>query len=99
MNGGFSVDLAGLDVHAQEVDKLAERMRLAAAAGRPLGLAAYGVVGQIFALAAMDATDIGSASVGRVATTAQQIGDGVRATRDAYRDVEDSAAATFRGLR
>lgn len=93
---GFEVDDAVLARHAQQVDALSGRMRDAAGAGRPLDLAAYGIVGQVFALAAVDATAAGSASVAELAELTREFGDGVRAVREDYLRVDRDNAATFR---
>ena len=92
---GFLVDDAMLASHAGEVDRLAERMRLAAQAGAPLGLHAYGLVGQVVAAAADAATQVASQSVARLADAAQGHGDGVRATVRGYLAAEQGAATTF----
>jgi hypothetical protein len=96
---GFQVDGAALHAHAGQVDGLAARMRTVAAAARPLDLAAYGLVGQVFARAASAAAQAGSAVVGDLAEQAAAIADGVRATCAAYRDVEHQNVAGFGGGR
>lgn len=92
---GFRVDDAALGRHAAEIDELTARMRTAARAGAPLGLGAYGLVGQLFAAAAVEATATTSRSVARLADSAHGLGDGVRATLRGYLDAERRAASTF----
>lgn len=92
---GFRIDDTALGAHAGEVDRLAERMRMASRAGAPLGLHAYGLVGQVFAVAAGAATRTASRSVARLAAGAQCHGDGVRATVRGYLDAERGAAGRF----
>jgi hypothetical protein len=96
---GFRVDAAALHAHAAQVDELAARMRTVAAAARPLDLRAYGLVGQVFALAASDAAQAGSAVVGGLAEQAAVMAEGVRATSAAYRDAEHQNIAGFGGGR
>ena len=92
---GFRVDVTTLGAHAGDVDRLAERMRRASRAGAPLGLHAYGLVGQVFAVAADAAARTASQAVARLADAAQGHGDGVRATARGYLDAERGAATTF----
>jgi hypothetical protein len=92
---GFRVDDAALGRHAVEIDELTARMRTAARAGAPLGLGAYGLVGQLFAAAAAEATAATSRSVARLAEGAHGLGDGVRATLRGYLDAERRAASRF----
>lgn len=96
---GFRFDDAALSRHAQEVDALAVRLRPAADAGRPLGLAAYGVIGQVFAAAAVEATATASRSVAELAAGARALAGGVRATVRDYQEVERRVAAPFGGAR
>jgi len=92
---GFRVDDAALAAHAADADRLAERVRRAADAGTPLALGAYGLVGQVFAVAAVDAAAAVSRSVARLADTAHGLGDGVRTGLEGYRDAERRAANAF----
>lgn len=99
MTAGFTVDVAALDAHAHDVDALAVRMRRVADAGRPLDIAAYGLIGQVFAQAAIEAARSGSAAVGGLAEHIVGLGAGVRSTAAAYADTESRSADTFRGIR
>jgi hypothetical protein len=92
---GFRVDDAALSRHAQDLDVLTARLHAAAGAGRPLGLGAYGVIGQVFAAAAVDATATAARSVTELAEGAQAVGDGVRATVRDYREAEQRVATPF----
>jgi hypothetical protein len=96
---GFRVDDGVLSLHAQDVDALTARLRNASAAGTPLGLAAYGVIGQVFAVAAVDAAATASASVAQLAEGGQALGDGVRAAVRDYQEAERRVAAPFGGDR
>lgn len=78
---------------------MTDRMQRVTEAGRPLDRGAYGLVGQVFAIAAAGAADTASASVRTLATAAGGLGDGLRATRAGYRQVEDQACRTFGGPR
>lgn len=99
MNDGFAVDAAALDAHAWELDTLAGRMAAATAAGRPLDLMAYGLLGQVFAMAAARATTTGSVAVATLADRMVELGDGVRATRECYLRVEHHNVTGFGGPR
>lgn len=92
---GFRVDEGELDAHARAVDRVADQVRAAAAAGRPLDLVAYGVLGQVFARAAVEAAEAGSATLADLVRETAGRGDGVRACRDAYRQVERRTADGF----
>jgi hypothetical protein len=98
MMNGFRVDDSALSAHGDAVEALTARLRTAAAAGSPLGLGAYGVIGQVFAAKAVDAANTTARSVARLAEGAGMIGDGVRATTWAYREAERRAAAPFHTL-
>jgi hypothetical protein len=99
VNDGFRVDLDELEAHARAVQALAERVRRVVAVGRPLDTAAYGVVGQVFAVAGAGACRSGAAGVARVAERAAGHADGVRAAARAYRASEQRTAAGFGGPR
>jgi hypothetical protein len=94
---GFRFDDGPLSRHVQDVDSYTARLRTAADAGRPLGLGAYGLIGQVFAAAAVDATATASQSVAELAAGAQALGDGVRATVRDYQEAERRVAAPFHG--
>lgn len=97
---GFGVGTDALDAHALQVDVLAGRARTAAAAGRTGPAApAYGILGQVFAVAATVATRSGAATVEGLADRASALADAVRDARESYLQVERTAAATFRGPR
>ena len=96
---GFRVDDGALSRHAADVDALTARLRTAAGAGTPLGLDAYGVIGRVFAAAAVDAAATASTSVAELAAGGQSLGDGVRATIRDYQEAERRVAAPFGGGR
>ncbi|QYN34312.1 hypothetical protein K1T35_38810 [Pseudonocardia sp. DSM 110487] len=96
---GFRVDDGVLSEHAREVDALTARLRNAAGAGTPLGLGAYGVIGQVFAVSAVDAAATASQSVAELADGGQAFGDGVRAAVRDYQEAERRVAAPFGGGR
>ncbi len=99
MSAGFHVDPDALDGHARTVDALAARVRRAANAGRPLDVAAYGLVGQVFALLAASATSSGSAAVARVADRVDTHAEQLRAAAQDYRRNDRRAATGFVGPR
>lgn len=99
MSDGFRVDDEALDAHARQVDALVGRMRVAADAGRPLDIGAYGLIGQVFAAAVAGATRNGSRSVGGLSEVVQGVADGLRAGRTEYLGVEQRLAASFGGPR
>ena len=94
---GFRFDGGLLSQHAQDVDTFTARLRNAADGGRPLDLGAYGLIGQVFAAAAVDATATASRSVAELAAGAQALGEGVRATVRDYQEAERRVAAPFHG--
>jgi uncharacterized protein YukE len=97
---GFAVDTDALDAHAVQVDVVARRARAAAAAGRAgPGPLAYGILGQVFAVAASVATRSGAATVERLADRTAALADTVRGARESYRQAERRATAEFRGPR
>jgi hypothetical protein len=98
MMDGFRVDHGVLAVHGEAIVALATRLRTAAAAGSPLGLGAYGVIGQVFATTAVDAAATTAQSVARLADGAGVLGEGVRATLREYQEAERRAMAPFRVL-
>lgn len=99
MTDGFRVNGPTLDEHARQVDRLADRMRLAAEAARPLDPGAYGIVGQMFAAAVAGATLDSSRSVAGLAELTAGLGDELRATHADYRRVEERNRASFGGPR
>lgn len=96
MNDGFRVDGGELDTHEAAVDRVAEQVRTAAGAGRPLDLAAYGLLGRVFAAAAAEAVGAGSSVVADLARETAAFGAGVRACREEYRQAEQRTAESFR---
>jgi len=99
MTDGFRVDLDELAAHAGTVDGYAARMGEIAGAAQPLGLHAYGIVGQSFAETAARTAEICSVAVASLATLIQDFGDRLRSTAAAYQAVDDRAAASFEGIR
>jgi hypothetical protein len=96
---GFRVDDAAIHAHARTADELAGRMTRVAEAGRPLDLGAYGLIGQVFAGAAVDAAQAASTVVRDLAGHVEAMAGGIRATGAAYQRVERENAARFGGLR
>ena len=96
---GWRVDLDLLDAHARQVRTLSERARRAGAGGRPLDLGGYGLVGQVFAIAAAQAADAGSAAVARLAARATAHAEQVRAAAQDYRQLERDVTVGFGGAR
>jgi hypothetical protein len=99
MSAGFRVDPDALDRSARQVDALAGRIRAAAGAGEPLALGAYGLVGQVFALAAAYAASAGSAAVAGLAERAAEHGTQLRVAAAGYRRTEQSMTAGLGGPR
>lgn len=97
MTDGFRVDGGALAAQAEKVEELADRMRRAADAGRPLDVGAYGLVGQMFAVAVVGATGDSSVAVAGLAELAAGIGEELRATHSDYHRVEDRNRACFGG--
>jgi uncharacterized protein YukE len=99
MSAGFRVDPEAMESHARTVDALAARVRRAATAGRPLDIAAYGIVGQLFAVVAAAATSSSSAAVARAADGVGSHAEQVRAAAQDYRRNDRAAAGGFVGPR
>lgn len=96
MNDGFAVHDGELDTHIAAVDLMAEQVRAAACAVRPLDLTAYGLLGQVFAGAVADAVGAGSGVVADLAGETAALSAGVRACREEYRQAEHRIAESFR---
>lgn len=96
---GFRVDPDTLDTQARRADALADRVRAAAAAGRPVELGAYGLIGQVFALAVASAAGTGSTAVGQLAGQAAEHARRLREIAADYRRAEHGAAAGLDGPR
>lgn len=96
---GFRVDPGFLDAQAGRMDRVADRVRAAAAVGLPLDLGAYGVLGRVFALAALDAASTGASAVDRLAGQATEHAERLRAAAADYRRAEQAAAAELGGPR
>jgi hypothetical protein len=96
---GFRVDPDTVDAHARRVDALADRVRAAAAAGRPLELGTYGIVGQVFALAVVSAASSGSTAVGQLATQAAEHARRLHEVAADYRRAEHGAISGLEGPR
>jgi hypothetical protein len=96
---GFRIDPDLLAAHARGVDALAERIRRSTAAARPLDLGAYGVLGQVFALAALGAADSGSVAVRQLAERTAGHAARLRASRESYLGQERQGSAGFGGPR
>ncbi|MCW2721224.1 type VII secretion target [Pseudonocardia sp.] len=99
MNDGFRVDDAAIAAHIGTVDAMASRVQVAAAAGRPLDVDAYGLVGQLFAGAAAEAAATGSAAVGDLARQATALVEGLRTSRAAYLDADARNGAVLASTR
>lgn len=97
--GGFRVDPDRLRTHATQVDGHAARVTEIATAAQPLGLQAYGLVGQAFAGTARQTAQACSAGVASLAALVQDFGDRLRRVAEEYRATDEAAAASFRGIR
>jgi hypothetical protein len=80
---GFAVDPMALKTHAEKVTAYAGHMRTAGKAAQPLGTDAYGLIGQVFAGAAVAGAQRTSAVVGRLSDTAGEY------SRDLYACLAD----------
>lgn len=97
--GGFCVDPDRLHAHAARVDGHAARVTEIATAAQPLGLHAYGLVGQAFAGTVQQTAQACSAGVASLAALVQDFGDRLRRVAEEYRAADEAAAAGFRGIR
>lgn len=96
---GFSVDTDEVAARVEMLATIAGRLREAATAGRPLGPAAYGVVGRTFADDAINAAAAAGRAVDEMAAAAEAYRAGLRATLAEIRATEERIAATFGGPR
>ncbi len=99
MTGGFHVEPGRLDGHAGQLDAHAARMRQVVDAAQPLGLDAYGIVGQAFAATAARAAGTCSAAVADLSELAQDFGARLRGCSVDYRAVDELVAASFEEFR
>lgn len=99
MTRGFRVDGEALEAHLAAVEALAERMRRAADAARPLRRDAYGLFGQWFADMADRASRTGSQGVAELADVLHRHCDGIRDSHAAYVHVDASWATYWEDLR
>ena len=97
MSTGFRVDPDVLDGLAARTGVVGGRLRAAAGAAPPLHLAAYGLLGRIFAVAAMAASEAGAATVVDLADRADTHAGQLRAAATEYRRVERQVAAGWGG--
>jgi hypothetical protein len=96
---GFRVDRATVAAHAAELEALAERTTRAAALAQPLRRDAYGLVGQVFAGTADEASHTASRAVAELAESLRRQADGVRADVAAHAALDGVVAAVLQGLR
>lgn len=99
MSDGFTVVDGALDRHATNVDGHATTMHRVAEAARPLGLHAYGLIGQVFAATVAGTVADGSAAIRELSRGVEGIADGVRACSDAYQEADRHNASGFGGFR
>jgi hypothetical protein len=99
VSDGFLVDYGALAAHVAAIDAIAERTRRAADTAQPLRRDAYGLVGQVFAGVADDASRTASRAVTELAESVRRHAEGVRTVRDACVAVERAIAEGFGGLR
>jgi hypothetical protein len=97
VNAGFRVDPDALDGLAARAEVMAGRLRAEAGAGPPLDLAAYGLLGRIFAVAALGAADARAAAVADLAGRADAHAGHLRAAAAGYRRAERQIAAGLGG--
>jgi hypothetical protein len=98
MSDGFTVDPENLSRHAGSVDGYAGHLRKVAAAARPIGLDAYGVVGRAFAGSAVDAATRGSGALGELAIAAAAYRADLQACLSDYLLVDREVADALRAV-
>jgi hypothetical protein len=98
VSDGFTVDPESLSGHAGTVDGYAGHLRTVAAAARPIGLDAYGVVGRTFAGSAVDAAARGSGALAELAAAAAAYRGDLQACLSAYLLVDREVADAFRAM-
>ena len=95
---GFTVDPESLSGHAGSVDGYSGHLRTVAAAARPIGLDAYGVVGRAFAGSAVDAATRGCGALGELAIAAAAYRGDLQACLSDYLLVDREVADAFRAI-
>lgn len=98
-DGGFEVVHTTLDDHASALDGLTERLRGAVDAGRQVTMSddAYGIICRPFAWLIKPLENRGVDTLQGAADAMDSVAEGMRATSQVYRDVEDGNSALFRG--
>ena len=98
MSDGFTVDPESLSGHSESVDGYAGHLRTVAAAARPIGIGAYGLVGQAFAGSAVDAATRGCDALGELANAAAAYRGDLQACLSDYLLVDREVADAFRAI-
>jgi hypothetical protein len=98
VSDGFTVDPESLSGHAGCVDGYAGHLRTVAAATRPIGIDAYGVVGRAFAGSAVDAATRGRGALAELAIAAAAYRGDLQACLSDYLLVDREVAEAFRAI-
>jgi hypothetical protein len=98
MGNQFSVDVAQVQEHASTVSGLAGQVQQAAnTANSAVSGDAYGVIGQFFASAILQACGDIQGGIGTAAQTMQTMSNGVRAAGELYERLDQLSASGFTG--
>lgn len=98
MGSQFSVDVGQVHQHASTVSGLAGQVQQAATtANSAVSGDAYGVIGQFFASAVLQACGDIQGGIGTAAQTMQSMSNGLRATGELYQRLDELGASGFQG--
>ncbi|MDN5919153.1 MAG: hypothetical protein L0I76_29345 [Pseudonocardia sp.] len=97
MSDGFAVEPGALRAHAEHVAQVEVRVGAAVPGSQTLSDDAYGVVGQVFAGAAVSAMATGSAAVADLRRALVVSAGGLRAVASDYENADLRIAGTFGG--
>lgn len=98
MGDSFSVNVAEVRSHATTVGTLAGQVREATTAAQTsVSGDAYGLIGQFFASAIIEACGTGQEGFAKAAQTVDQMRDGLNATAELYQGIDQSNATGLNG--
>jgi type IV secretory pathway TrbL component len=98
MGNQFSVDVAQVQQHAGTVSGLAGQVQQAAGtANAAVSGDAYGVIGQFFASAILQACGDIQGGITTAAQTMQSVSNGLKASGELYQRLDELSAAGFSG--
>lgn len=97
MGNGFNVNVGEVRVHARTVATCSSQVRSTTGVAQLVGDGAYGVIGQFFASAILQACGDVLEGIQRVATAVDDVRAGLEAVAADYEQIDLGNAATFGG--